>query len=47
MKDTKEEKKHSPDEKVNFQSLRKCIFISDCCANHRKCFTDLLYDELV
>lgn len=47
MKDTKDNEKQEHNEKVNFQSLRQCVFDDNCCINYRKCDFNLLYDELV
>ena len=47
MKDTKDNEKEEQHEKINFQSLRKCVFNDYCGVNHRECNFNLLYDELI
>lgn len=49
MKDTNDNQNElhtqQKSEKINFQSLRECMFNDYCCINTRKCNFDLLFNE--
>ncbi len=47
MKDTKDNKPQEQQEKINFQSLRKCVFDDYCHSDNCQCNFDLLYDEFI
>lgn len=47
MKDTKDDKIEEKQEKINFQSLRKCMSNDYCRTYNWKCDFNLLYDELI
>ena len=45
MPNTNEDEKEGQKQKINFQSLRKCVFDDYYDINHRKCFTNLLLNQ--